>query len=90
MIEVCMSNEGVKEEFSYINSIRKNLQVIGNTLIGNNDCIRSQLNNVSKAQLINAIDSLEKEMDPLPDSYKHEINLIITAARFKLSYLENE
>lgn len=85
-----MKNKDINEEYSYLNSIRKNLQVVGNILFGNNDCLRNQLNNVSKAQLINAIDSLEKEMDPLPDSYKHEINLIITAARFKLSYLENE
>lgn len=85
-----MNDKDFDEEFRYINTIRKSLQVIGNILIGSNDYIRNQLNNVSKAQLIEAIDSLEKEMGPLPDSYKHEINLIITAARFKLSYIENE
>jgi hypothetical protein len=90
MIEVCMKNKDINEEYNYINSIRKNLQVIGNILLGNNGCLRNQLNSGLKSQLINAIDSLEKEMDPLPDSYKHEINLIITAARFKLSYIENE
>lgn len=83
-----MSNKDLNEEYSYINSIRNNLQVIGNILLGNNGCLRNQLNNVSKAQLIKAIDSLEKEMGLLPDSYKHEINLIITAARFKLAYTQ--
>jgi len=85
-----MNNEDLKEEYSYINSIRNNLQVIGNILLENNCSLRNQLTSGLKSQLIKAIDSLEKEMGLLPDSYKHEINIIITAARFKLSYLENE
>ena len=84
-----MNDKDFDEEFRYINTIRKSLQVIGNILIGSNDYIRNQLNNVSKAQLINAIDSLEKEKDSLPDSYNYEINLIITAARYKLSCITN-
>jgi len=85
-----MDNKDLKEEYSYINSIRNNLQVIGNILLGNNGYLKNQLNSVSKAQLIEAIDSLEKEKDSLPDSYKYEINIIITAARYKLSYIRNE
>ena len=85
-----MDNKDLKEEYSYINSIRNNLQVIGNILLGNNGYLKNQLNSVSKAQLIEAIDSLEKEKDSLPDSYKYEINIIITAARYKLSYIKNE
>jgi len=83
-----MDNKDLNEEYSYINSIRNNLQVIGNILLGNNGCLKNQLNSVSKAQLIEAIDSLEKEMYSLPNSYKHEINIITTAARFKLSHIK--
>lgn len=83
-----MNNKDLNEEYSYISSIRNNLQVIGNILLRNNGCLKNQLNSVSKAQLIEAIDSLEKEMYPLPNSYKYDINLIITAARFKLSHIK--
>ena len=85
-----MNNKDLKEECSYINSIRNNLQIIGDILIGHNSCLKKQLDSISKAQLIKAIDSLEKEKDSLPDSYRYDINIIITAARSKLSYVKNE
>ena len=88
--DAIMGNKDLKEEYCYINSIHNNLQIIGDILIGNNGCLKKQLNNISKVQLIKAIDSLEQEKDSLPDSYKHEINIIITTARSKLSYIQNE
>jgi hypothetical protein len=85
-----MYNKNLKEEYGYINSIHNNLQIIGDILIGHNGCLIKQLNSISKAQLIEAIDSLEQEKDSLPDSYQSEINIIITAARSKLSYIKTE
>jgi len=85
-----MNNKDLKEEYGYINSIHNNLQIIGDILIGHNSCLKKQLDSISKAHLIKAIDSLEKEKDSLPDSYRYEINIIITAARSKLSYIKNE
>ncbi len=79
-----MYNKNLKEEYGYINSIHNNLKTIGDILIGHNGCLRNQLTSISKAQLIEAIDSLEQEKDYLPDSYKSEINIIITTARSKL------
>ena len=85
-----MYSKNLKEEYSYINSIHNNLRIIGDILIGHNGCLRKQLNGITKAQLIDAIDSLEQEKDFLPDSYKYEINIIITTARSKLPYIKNE
>jgi len=89
-----MDNKDLKEEYGYINSIHNNLQIIGGILrgilIGHNGCLKKQLTSLSKAQLIKAIDSLEKEKDYFPDSYKYGINIIITTARSKLSYIKNE
>jgi hypothetical protein len=85
-----MYNKNLKEEYGYINSIHNNLQIIGDILIGHNGCLKKQLSSISKAQLTEAIDSLEKEKDSLPDSYNYEINSIITTARSKLSYIKNE
>jgi hypothetical protein len=83
-----MDNKDLKEEYSYINSIHNNLKIIGDIIIGHNGCLKKQLNSISKAQLIKAIDSLEQEKDSLPDSYRHEINIIIISARSKLSYIK--
>jgi len=82
-----MNSKDLKEEYSYISSIRGNLQIIGDILFDYNGDSKKQLSSTSKAQLIKAIDYLEKEKDSLPNSYKYEINIIIKAARYKLSHI---
>ena len=85
-----MYNRNLREEYGYINSIHNNLRIIGDILIGHNGSLKNQLNSISRTQLIKAIDSLEQEKYFLPDSYKYEINIIITTARSKVSYIKNE
>ena len=82
-----MNSKDLYEEYSHINSIRGNLQIISNTFFDLNGNSKKQLNSISKAQIIKAIDCLEKEKDSLPNFYKNEINIIIKAARYKLSHI---
>lgn len=85
-----MSSRDLNEEYSHINLIRENLQIIGNILLDHDGCLKDRLSSVSKAQLIEAVDYLEKEKDSLPNSYKYEVNIIIKAARYKLSHIPNQ
>jgi len=80
-----MNSKDLYGECTYIKSIRENLQTIGNIFFEHTDDSKNQIDNISKAQLIKAIDYLDKEKDSLPTFYKNEINVIIKAARYKLS-----
>jgi len=71
-----------------IDSIRKNLQIIGGMFCNHNGDSENQLNSTAKAQLITAIDYLDEIMDSLPSLYKKEITTIIKAARFRLSHMK--
>jgi len=71
-----------------IDSILENLQIIRGVFFNHNGDSENQLNSKAKAQLITAIDYLDKIMDSLPDLYKKEITTIIKAVRFRLSHIK--
>ncbi len=84
-----MKSKNLYKEYSYINSIRENLQIIEDIFFDHNSESQNQLSSISKAQLIKAIEYLDKEKDSLPNFYKNEINIIIKSARFRLSRITN-
>ncbi len=84
-----MISKNLYKEYSYINSIRENLQIIEDIFFDHNSESQNQLSSISKAQLIKAIEYLDKEKNSLPNFYKKEIDIIIKAARFKLSRIIN-
>ncbi len=84
-----MKSKNLYKEYSYISSIRENLQIIEDIFFDHNSESKNQLSSESKAQLIKAIEYLDKEKNSLPNFYKKEIDIIIKAARLKLSHIKN-
>jgi hypothetical protein len=82
-----MINKNMIEEDTYINSIRKHLQIIGDIFFNHDGCSEKQLCSKSKAELIESIDSLEKGKDYLPYSYSQAIDYIIREVRHRLSHI---
>ena len=84
-----MINKNIIEKDTYINSIRKHLQIVGSILFNHDSYSEKQLCSISKAELIKSIDYLEKEKDYLPYFYSKEIDYIIKEVRHRLSHTIN-
>jgi len=81
-----MNDDNLYKEPIYINSIREQLQIIKNVFFDGDEFSKKQLDSLSKANLLKAMDYLEKEKDQLPHSYRKEIEFLLREVRYKLSH----
>jgi hypothetical protein len=81
-----MEIENLYQEPHYIDSIRQQLQIIKKVFLDGDEFLKISSDSVSKANLLKAVDYLEKEKDQLPRFYRKEIDFLLREVRYKLSH----
>ena len=81
-----MEIENLYQEPYYIDSIRQQLQIINKVFLDGDEFLKIPSDSVLKANLLKAMDYLEKEKDQLPRFYRREIDFLLREVRYKLSH----
>ena len=81
-----MRNENLYVEDGYITSISERVQSIQKILFNSDGFLKRQLDSLSKANLLEAMDYLEKEKNQLPHYYGKQIDFVLAEIKYMLSH----